>query len=49
MNAGLSGIATTLSIAALSVARASGLAGFSKPMWQSEIWTKEKPLVPALT
>src|SRR5271156_1039434 len=42
MSAGLSGIAMTLSIATLSVARASGLAGFSKPMWLSEIWTKEK-------
>ena len=42
MKAGLSGIARTLSTAALKVARASGLAGFSKPMWLSEIWTKEK-------
>src|SRR5271168_204901 len=44
MSAGLSGVARTLSTAALKVARASGLAGFSKPMWLSEIWTKEKPL-----
>ena len=43
MNAGFSGIASTLSIAVSSVARASGLAGFSKPIWLSEIWTKEKP------
>src|SRR5271154_1542346 len=42
MNAGASGIAAILSIAAPSVARASGLAGFSKPTWLSEIWTKEK-------
>jgi hypothetical protein len=42
MNAGLSGIASTLSIATLSVTRASGLAGFAKPIWQSDIWTKEK-------
>src|SRR5579872_591154 len=46
-NAALSCIAATLSIAALRVARASGLAGLAKPMWLSEIWTKEKPPVPA--
>ena len=43
MKAGFPGIATILSIAASRVARASGLAGFEKPMWLSEIWTKEKP------
>ena len=37
MNADLSGIATILSIAALRVTRASGLAGFANPMWLSEI------------
>src|SRR5208337_4197974 len=42
MKAGSPGIARILSIAASSVARASGLAGFEKPMWLSEIWTKEK-------
>ena len=46
--AGLSGIARTLSTAAFRVARASGLAGFSKPMWLSESWTKEKPPSAAL-
>src|SRR5271169_1941451 len=48
MNAGLPGIARTLSIAASRVARASGLAGLEKPMWLSEIWTKENPLSAAL-
>jgi hypothetical protein len=37
MNVGLSGIATILSIAALRVTRASGLAGLANPMWLSEI------------
>ena len=46
MKAGLPGIARILSIAASSVARASGLAGFEKPIWLSEIWTKEKPPPP---
>ena len=48
MNAGFPGIAAILSTAALRVARASGLAGFSKPMWLSEIWTNEKPPSAAL-
>ena len=43
MNAGLPGIATILSIALSSVARASGLAGFEKPIWLSDICTNEKP------
>src|SRR5271155_817153 len=48
MNAGLSGIAAILSIATVSVARASGFAGFSKPIWLSEIWMNEKPASAAL-
>ena len=35
-------MARILSIAASSVARASGLAGFEKPMWLSDTWMKEK-------
>ena len=48
MKAGLPGMALTLAMPSLSVARASGLAGLAKPTWLSEICTKEKPLSSAL-
>ncbi len=48
MKAGSPGIASTLSIAASKVFRASGLAGFEKPMWLSDSCTKEKPPSAAL-
>jgi hypothetical protein len=43
MKAGCLGSASTLPIASSNVARASGLTGFSNPIWESEICTKEKP------
>ena len=47
MKAGFVGSASILAIASSSVPSALGLAGLSKPIWLSEICTKEKPVAAA--
>ena len=44
MKSGLIGRAATWSSASFNVPSESGLAGLSKPIWLSEICTKENPL-----
>ena len=47
MKAGLPGRAAMSADRLAQVRATSGLAALSKPMWLSEIWTKEKPVVAA--